>query len=385
VNPLQKTANIVIIGGGITGCAVAYELAMRGVKDIVVIEKNFLASGATGRCGAGVRQQWGTETNAILARDSVKRFEGMNEELDYDRDIEFKQGGYLMVAYTPGEWEQYKKNVAVQHSLGIPTKMISPQEAREIVPHLNIEGLIGATFCPTDGHANPFHVVDAYYKAARRLGVKFETYTTVTGIKREKGKVTSVQTSQGDIDTSIVINACGFAAGTICKMVGFDLPLYPQRHQALVTEPVEPCQGPMVISLSHRLYCQQSPHGSFIMGVGDPNEPKDFDIRSSWEFLEDVARQAITVLPLLKNLSVVRQWSGLYDMSPDANPIFDEIPDARGMWLAAGFSGHGFMVGPQTAVLLAQKILGQECFMPIEKFSLDRFRRGELLLEPAVV
>jgi sarcosine oxidase, subunit beta len=385
VNPLQKTANVVIIGGGITGCAVAYEMALRGVKDILVIEKQYLASGATGRCGAGVRQQWGTETNAILARDSVKRFEGMNEELDYDRDIEFKQGGYLMVAYTPGEWEQYKKNVAVQHRLGIPTKMITPQEAKEIVPHLNIDGLVGATFCQSDGHANPFHVVDAYYKAGRRLGVKFETYTTVTGIKREKGRVTTVQTSQGDIDTPIVINAAGFAAGTICKMVGFDLPLYPQRHQALVTEPVEPCQGPMVISLHHRLYCQQSPHGSFIMGVGDPNEPKDFDIHSSWEFLEDVARQAITVLPLLKNLRVVRQWSGLYDMSPDANPIFDEIPEAQGMWVAAGFSGHGFMVGPQTAVLLAQKILGQECFMPIEKFGLDRFRRGELLLEPAVV
>lgn len=382
---MQKTADIVIIGGGITGCALAYELAVRGMKNIVVLEKQYLASGATGRCGAGVRQQWGTETNAILARDSVKRFEGMNEELKYDLDIEFKQGGYLMVAYTPGEWEQYKKNVAVQHSLGIPTKMISPQEAKEIVPHLNTEGLIGATFCQTDGHANPFHVVDAYYKAALRLGVKFETYTTVTDIKRENGRVTGVRTSRGDIDAPLVVNACGYAAGTICKMVGFDLPLYPQRHQALVTEPVEPCQGPMVISLHHRLYCQQTPHGSFIMGVGDPNEPKDFDIHSTWEFLEDVARQATTVLPLLKNLRVVRQWSGLYDMSPDANPIFDQIPEAQGMWVAAGFSGHGFMVGPQTAVLLAQKILGQECFMPIEKFSVDRFRRGELLLEPAVV
>ena len=168
---MQKTANVVILGGGITGCAVAYEMAVRGVKDIVVIEKQYLSSGATGRCGAGVRQQCGTETNAILARDSVKRFEGMNEELDYDLDIEFKQGGYLMVAYSQSVWEQFKKNVVVQHSLGIPTKMITPQEAREIVPHLNIDGLVGATFCQTDGHANPFHVVDAYYKAGRRLGV----------------------------------------------------------------------------------------------------------------------------------------------------------------------------------------------------------------------
>ncbi|MGI6686017.1 MAG: NAD(P)/FAD-dependent oxidoreductase [Bacillota bacterium] len=382
---MQKTANVVIIGGGIIGCGMAYELALRGMKDIVVVEKQYLCSGATGRCGAGVRQQWGTELNAILARDSVKRFEQMNEELDYDLDIEFKQGGYLMCAYTEAEWTQFHKNVDLQKRLGIPVEMVTPEEAREIVPHLNINGLLGATFCGTDGHANPFHVVDAYAKAARRLGVVFETYTEVTGIKVENGKVKGVETTRGDIDAPLVINAANYAAGKICKMVGFDLPLYPQRHQALVTEPVDPIQGPMVISLSHRLYCQQTPHGSFIMGVGDPHEPKDFNINSSWQFLEDVTRQAISVLPILKNIRLVRQWSGLYDMSPDANPILDQVPEVEGLWVLAGFSGHGFMVGPQTAVLVAQKIMGEECFMPIERFGLDRFRKGELLLEPSVV
>ncbi|WP_148134266.1 NAD(P)/FAD-dependent oxidoreductase [Candidatus Formimonas warabiya] len=382
---MQKTANAVIIGGGMIGCSLAYELALRGMKDIVVVEKEYLCSGATGRCGAGVRQQWGTETNAILARDSVKRFEQMNEELEYDMDIEFKQGGYLIVAYTEGEWTQFHKNVAVQKSLDIPVEMVTPEGAREIVPHLNIDGLFGATFCQTDGHANPFHVVDAYAKAARRLGVVFETYTEVTGIVAENGKVKTVETTRGNIDAPLVINAANYAAGKVCKMVDFDLPLYPQRHQALVTEPVEPTQGPMVISFSRRLYCQQTPHGSFIMGVGDPHEPKDFNINSSWDFLEDVSRQVLSVLPLLKNLRVVRQWSGLYDMSPDANPILDEVPDVQGMWVLAGFSGHGFMVGPQTSVLVAQKIMGEKCFMPIEKFGLDRFRRGELLLEPSVV
>jgi sarcosine oxidase subunit beta len=385
VSKVQKTANVVIIGGGIIGCGMAYELALRGMKDIVVVEKQYLCSGATGRCGAGVRQQWGTELNAILARDSVKRFEQMNEELDYDLDIEFKQGGYLMCAYTEAEWTQFHKNVDLQKRLGIPVEMVTPEEAREIVPHLNINGLLGATFCGTDGHANPFHVVDAYAKAARRLGVVFETYTEVTGIKVENGKVKGVETTRGDIDAPLVINAANYAAGKICKMVGFDLPLYPQRHQALVTEPVDPIQGPMVISLSHRLYCQQTPHGSFIMGVGDPHEPKDFNINSSWQFLEDVTRQAISVLPILKNIRLVRQWSGLYDMSPDANPILDQVPEVEGLWVLAGFSGHGFMVGPQTAVLVAQKIMGEECFMPIERFGLDRFRKGELLLEPSVV
>ena len=308
----------------------------------------------------------------------------MNEELEYDGDIEFKQGGYLMVAYTEKVMEQYRRNIAVQHSLNVPSRIITPQEAKEIVPHLNLEGLIGATFCQTDGHANPFLVVDAYYKAAKRLGVKFATYTTVTGIVRENGQVKTVQTDQGNIDTPIIVNAAGYAAGLICDMVGFELPLYAQRHQCMVTEPVAPCQGPMVMSLSHSLYWQQTPHGSFLGGFGDPNEIKEIDQHSTWDFLEEMAHRLNQVLPIMKNLRVVRQWAGLYDMSPDANPIFDEIPDAKGMWVAAGFSGHGFMVGPMTAVLLTQKIMGQACFMPIEKFGLDRFRRGELLLEPAV-
>lgn len=381
---MQKTANVVIIGGGITGCAIAYEMAVRGVKDIVVIDREYLASGATGRCGAGVRQQWGTATNTQLARDSIKRLENMNEELAYDGDIEFKQGGYLMVAYSEKIMEQYKKNLIVQHSLDVPSRIVTPQEAKEIVPHLNLEGLVGATFCQTDGHANPFLVVDAYYKAGKRLGVKYETYTTVTGIVRENGRVKTVQTNKGDIDTPIIVNAAGYAAGLICDMVGYQLPLYPQRHQCMVTEPVEQMQGPMVMSLHHSLYWQQTPHGSFLGGFGDPNEVKDFNHNATWDFLDEMAHRLTQVLPIMAKLRVVRQWAGLYDMSPDANPIFDEIPDAQGLWVAAGFSGHGFMVGPMTAVLLTQKILGQECFMPIEKFGLDRFRKGELLLEPAV-
>lgn len=383
---MQKTANTVIIGGGIIGCAMAYELALRGMRDIVVLEKRYLCSGATGRCGAGVRQQWGMETNAILARDSIKRFEHLNEELDYDMDIEFKQGGYLIVAYSEAEWNQFQKNLLVQHRLGIPSQALTAEEARKIVPYLNKDGLLGATFCATDGHANPFRVVDAYAKAARRLGVTFETHTEATGFKVESGRIKAVQTTKGDIDTPLVINATNAYAPEICKMAGYDsLPVYPERHQILVTEAVEPCQGPMVLSFKYRCYAQQTPHGSFLMGVAHPDEPRDFNTNTSWQFLEDCARQITGILPMLKDLRVVRQWAGLYDVSPDHSPILDEVPGAEGMWVLAGFSGHGFMIAPQTTVLVAQKIMGEACFMPIERFSLDRFRTGALLLEPAAL
>jgi len=140
---MRKSAEVVIIGGGVNGTAIAYELAKRGCTDVVVLEKEYLASGATGRCGAGVRQQWGTEMNLRMSIASVKMFETMNQDLEYDGDIEFKQGGYLLLAYTDAGWEQFQKNVALQRSFGLDVKMCTPAEAKTIVPHLNTDGLIG--------------------------------------------------------------------------------------------------------------------------------------------------------------------------------------------------------------------------------------------------
>ncbi|KKM11629.1 FAD-dependent oxidoreductase [Clostridiales bacterium PH28_bin88] len=382
---MRSTAQVVIIGGGVVGCAIAYNLAKKGYKDVVVLERAYLASGATGRCGAGVRQQWGTETNILLSRESVKKFEHLEEELGYASSIEFKQKGYILLAYTERQMQQFIRNVALQTSLGIPVRLVTPGEAKEIVPTLNIEGLLGAAYCPTDGHANPFHVTQAYAEAARRLGAEINTYTEVHGIKTHHDRVTAVITSKGDIQTSLVVNAAGAHAGVISKMAGLDLPLYAERHQALVTEPVEPIQNPMVISFHHHLYCQQTPHGSFIMGIGDPNEPKSFNIRSGWQFLEEVSRQVTQVLPVLKEVRVVRQWAGLYDMSPDANPILGECPPVKGLYVAAGFSGHGFMIAPMVGQVIAEMILGEPLSLPVQRLGLDRFRRGEYFMEPSVV
>lgn len=170
---MQKTANTVIIGGGMIGCAMAYELALRGMKDIVVVEKEYLCSGATGRCGAGVRQQWGTETNAILARDSVKRFEQMNEELEYDKDIEFKQGGYLLCAYTEAEWTQFHKNVELQKRLGIPVELVNVLEEVTLkkYPELNqIKAVLneaGLKSLMSGSGPTVFGIADTYEKAIR--------------------------------------------------------------------------------------------------------------------------------------------------------------------------------------------------------------------------
>ena len=382
---MNKTASVVIIGGGISGCAIAYNLAKKGVKDIVVLEKSYLCSGSTGRCGAGIRMQWGTEMNCRLAKFSTEYYEKANEMLEYEYDIEFKQGGYLIVAATEKEDEQFKKNVELQNRLGIPTKYLTPKEAKEIIPYMDETKIISATFCPKDGHLNPFHTTQAFANAAVRLGVEIVKYTTVIGIKVEKGKVVGVETDNGFISTPIVVNAAGGYSKGIGELAGVDIPIYSERHQILVTEPVAPLQGPMYMGFSLNIYIQQSPEGSFIMGRGDANEPRDGRINSSWHFLEEMAKSTTELLPLLGKLNVVRQWAGLYCMSPDRQPIYGPVKEVEGFYLATGFSGHGFMFGPVTGVVISESILGETPTIPIHMLDKDRFMRGELLLEPSVV
>jgi sarcosine oxidase subunit beta len=380
-----KTADVVIIGGGISGVAIAYNLAKKGVRNVAVIEKGYLASGSTGRCGAGIRQQWGTEMNCKIAKFACELFENANEELEYDGDIEFKQGGYLMISSTEKEHEQFKKNVELQNSLGIPSRLLNLEEAKEIVPFLNTDGLISATFCQKDGHLNPFHTTEAFARAAERLGVKIYKFTEVTDIVIENGKVKGVKTTKGDISTNTVVNGAGGYSQAIGKMAGIELPVYSERHQILVTEAIEQVLGPMVMSFSLNLYCQQVPHGGLLMGRGDEGEPRDLRITSGWHFLEEMAKTITGILPPLKNARMIRQWAGIYNITPDRQPILGPVDGVEGYYLAVGFSGHGFMFGPATGVLIAESILGEETTLPIDMLHLNRFERGELIFEPSVV
>ncbi len=380
-----KSADIVVIGGGVIGCSTAYNLAKLGAGKVVVLEKSYLASGATGRCGAGMRMQWGTETNCLLSRESVKMLSHLPELLEVNVDIEFTQNGYLMPAYSEKMAEQFKQNLLLQNSLEIPARWVTPEESLEIVPFLNTKGMFGATYCAEDGHCNPFKVTEAYAQAARNLNVEIYTDTEVKGIVTKNGKIIAVRTTQGDIQTDTVVNAAGGYAKTVGRMVGIELPIFPERHEILVTEPVEPTMGPMVMSFYHNLYCQQSPHGSFIMGIGHPNEPESYNIKSSWQFLRDMAERLVEILPPLAGLNIVRQWAGLYDMCPDRTPILGNSPALTRFFTAAGFSGHGFMISPITGQLMAEMVMGKPTAFPIQMFDAGRFERGELFVEPSVV
>lgn len=382
---MKNSADVVIIGAGISGCSTAYNLARKGVKNIVVLEKNYICSGSTGRCGAGVRMQWGTEMNCMVAKKSIEFYEHANEILEYDKDVDFKQKGYLLIADTDKEIEQFRKNIEVQHACGIPSRMVSLEEAKEIVPHLNTSVLKGAAYCGKDGFLNPFKTTDAYYKAAKRLGVEFYTFTEATGIKIEKGKVAGVETSKGFISTNTVVNAANGYSKNIFDMIGLDVPIYSERHQILVTEPVEPMQDPMVMAFGLNLYVQQSPEGSFIMGRGDENEPRDLRVTSSWHFIEEMAKTVDLILPPISRLRVVRQWAGLYNMTPDKQPIYDKADNVEGFYYCVGYSGHGFMFGPITGIVMSEMILGEKPTIDVSMLNLNRFKTGNLLLEPSVV
>jgi len=381
---MKSKANIVIIGGGVIGSAIAYNLAEKGVQDIVVLEKNYIASGSTGSCGAGIRQQWGTKMNCLLSRKSMEIFENMNEILNTRRDIELKQGGYLLLAYSKKELDQFKENIKLQHKFDIPSRLLTVKEAKEIVPQLNTTGVSGAAFCPTDGHANPFRVNQAYVEAAERKGVEFYTYTKAEDIVVKNGRIKKVVTDKGDIETNRVVNAAGGFSKEVGKMAGIDIPTKSERHEILVTEQVNSILKPMVMSFSYNIYCQQTPDGSFVMGYGDPDEPASHNIRASWQFLEEMSRKATYLLPFLKDIRVIRQWAGLYNVTPDAQPILDESDEVPGYFMAVGFSGHGFMIAPMTGILMAEMITGEKLSIDIE-LDLKRFDHGRLILEPSVV
>lgn len=379
-----KTAEIVIIGGGISGLSTAFNLADMGMKDVVLLEQNFLMSGSTGRCGAGVRQQWGTEMNCVLSKASCEIFENINEILEYEDDVEFEQGGYLLMAITEKEVEQFKLNIELQHKMGIKSVFLTPQEALDIVPELNIENILACAFHQKDGHANPFHTMVAYAEAAKRRGVKIYTETKVTGISVEGNRVKGVETNRGYISTDKILIAAGAWSEEVGKLAGVYVPVRPERHEILVTEPVNHMLDPMIMSFAGNIYLQQEPGGEFIMGYG-PKEHHSYDMSSTWDFVETMCRKATHYLPYLKNVRIVRQWAGLYEMSPDAQPILGKADEVEGVYLATGFSGHGFMFGPITGQLMAEYILGLPTTIPIDKLDVGRFKRGELIHEPSVV
>jgi sarcosine oxidase subunit beta len=377
-----RTADIVIVGGGVNGMACAYNLAKRGMKNVVVLEKGYPGCGATGRCGGGIRQQWGLEENIVLARESVKIFENLSAELGFN--IFFRQGGYLMLLYDEHERALVDKTIPLQNSLGVPTRFLDRGEIADLVPGLSLDGVLGAAYCPTDGTAYPYAVLWGYAEAARKLGAQVHVHTAVESVARRADGTYEVKADGTTFQSPRLLNTAGARTRNVAALLGVDIPTRPVKHEIAVTEPLKAFLAPMVISVKKGFYFSQSLRGEIVGGVGLDNEPSSHSTSSSPEFLFKYARALREAFPALGQARIIRQWAGSYDMSPDHRPIVGGVQGLDGYFHACGFSGHGFMLSPIVSKLLAELITTGRTSIPIDNLSLERFK-GELTHDPYVV
>lgn len=384
MNNSIKKYNVCIIGGGITGTALGYFLCKLGETSVAVFEKSYLSSGSTGRCAGGIRQQWSTRPNVRLAMRSVKLFERFKE--DVGMDIEYKQGGYLVLSYSEEEAAQFELNVKMQREEGLMVDVLSPKEVSQRFPYVNTEGLVMATFCQTDGHANPHKAVIGYAQAIKRMGGHIYTHTEVKGIDVESNKVVGIDTTRGYFKCNAVVNASGPWSKEIGSLVGIDLPTESYRHQILVTEALENFFPMMAISFSGNFYMRQTQHGQFILGQGDKDEKPGINYNVTFKFEEELISKMVKIFPFLKNVRLMRHWSGMYNMSPDAQPIIGQSDQVKGFYYAVGYSGHGFMVAPAVGEALAELILfGKTLHTDISYLNLNRFENASMEKEKNVV
>jgi len=374
---MKTTADVVIIGGGCMGASTAYHLTRNGVRDVVLVEREpMLGMGSTGRNAGGVRHQFSSEANVKLSIESISLFERFAEEVGYE--IDFHQDGYLFLLSSERDLGDFRRNVEMQRRLGVEVEVLSPDEAQRLAPGLAVEGVIGATFCSRDGIADPNGVTMGFAKAAQAEGAEISRDTEVTGIRTESGRVIAVETTRGAVSCSAVVNAGGPYARDIGKMAGLDVPILPYRRHIFITEPMRPGSGVpasriMVIDFETTFYFHREGAG-ILFGMSDPDEPSSYNSTVSWEFLEKVTRTAMKRLPALADAGIAHAWAGLYEMTPDAMPIIGPAREVEGLFMVAGFSGHGFQHSPAAGRVLAEIIVdGKARDFDGAAFSFDRF------------
>lgn len=378
-----KRARVVIVGGGIQGLATAYELAKRGVKDIVVLERGYLNAGASGRNGGGVRAQWSSRDNVELMRESIRMCRDFASE--HGINVWFRQGGYLFIARSPERAAELDASASLQRECGLSTRLVSPAESQRIVPELDASKFMLASYNPDDGVVFPWPFLWGYARHAESLGVTIRTFTEVTGIDAAHGRISHVHTADTTYEAPTVICAAGAWSPRIARMVGVELPNHPHRHEICSTEPLKPFLGPLVADLGSGLYFSQSMRGEIVGGISNRDVPPGLDQRSSLRFLALYARALTEVMPVLGAVRVLRQWAGCYDLTPDGAPIFGRVDGVDGLLVTCGFMGHGFMIAPIVAKILAEHVANGTAHPLLDKWNLRRFREGKLLKETMIL
>ncbi|MFN8439258.1 MAG: FAD-binding oxidoreductase [Caldilineaceae bacterium] len=381
---IQESAAVVIIGAGIVGASVAYHLAVRGCTDVVILEKaETEVTGSTAKSLAGVRHQFANEVNIRLSIYGIERLKHFHEEVGGYSGL--KQVGYLLLIDDPATWAEYQRQVALQHSLGVPTELLTPAEIERRFPFTKIDGLLGATFGPNDGYCDPHGIAMGYLQRAREMGVRLLRSTPATGIKRDRDRVVAVQTPSGEIACETIVNAAGAWSGQVGALAGLGIPVLPYRRCAYMTEPFDriPRDIPLTIDVGSGFYMRKE-HDNVVFGLSNLNEPPGENFTVDWQWLNTVLDAGVVRFPILEEAGLAKNlcWAGLYEITPDHMPILGRHPQLPNYVNASGFSGHGVMHSPATGMLMAEEILdGRAHSINIDELRIDRLANKEIHAE----
>ncbi len=380
----MERAEVVIVGGGVLGASIAYHLAQKGVRDVVVLERDRLGSGSTSRNAGGVRLQFSTEVNVRLSQRSLPRLERFAEEMGVDPD--FKQVGYLFLIASDRDAIAFERSLALWSRLGVPAQRLDAKGVHEVFPEIRVDDVRFATFCPKDGYLDPTSLLNGYVARARERGVRFREGEPVTAIVRDKGRVTAVRTPAGEVACGTVVNAAGPWGGEVGRLAGVDLPITPLRRQIFVTDPVPGLDRdfPLTVEMATSFYFHRE-SGGVLMGMADPADKPGFDDSVNWDFLPTIVERALDRMPALQMANVKTGWAGFYEDTPDKHPILGRIAGVEGLVSATGFSGHGLMHAPAAGEAIAELIVDGRTTLDITALSFDRFARGDLIREHNVI
>lgn len=378
-----NTADFIIIGGGVIGCSTAYNLARLGARNVVLLERDSICSGGTAKSCAIVRTHYSIESNLIHAVESLKVFTNFDEIVG--GDVGWRRTGYLILG--PEEHREAMQSVfRTQNAHGIDTATLSPEEALAIHPLLRVDdvGVIG--YDSQAGYADPYLTTQAYARRARELGVQVHTDTAVTGLNAN-GEVKTVETTAGSFQSPVVIMAAGPWTHHLGRMIGVDFPFEVSKHKVVtlrINRPYE-LDWPIVKDLTtpDKIYFRPETGGVVLVGTGDHGDPIDEpDAMTDQVGMDHVERIDGLIshrLPAFADARYVAGWTGPYDITPDWNPIIGPVPGYDGLYVAVGFSGHGFKLAPTVGEALAQTVLGRKARVPIEPYTPTRFAEGEAL------
>ena len=365
-----------VIGGGVVGCSIAYHLARRGQRDVVVLEREAVGSGTTSKAAGGIRSQFPTETEIRFSLEAIGVFERFVEE--FGVDIGYRRIGYLFLISDPADLAGYRERMTLQRRLGVDVREITPADAQAIVPALRVDDLIAAVWGPTDGMAGPAEVTNGFARRARELGVRIVEGVTVTGIDVAHGGAQGVTTSQGAVSAPLVINAAGPSAARIGRLAGVDVPVQPRRRHIFFTEPFPEIPGPVPLTTDRATgFYFRKEMEQLLLSPGDVEDiGEDFDVPVDRARIDETVEKALHRIPIVEKARIAGGWAGLRPLTPDDHAIIGWAPGVDGFFLAVGFGGHGFQHSPATGRYVSEWLLDGKPSLDLSLFDPGRFAAG---------